>query len=150
MNESCDYSTCTWSHFTVTSSFLFGLVIIIYMYKDFSVYLVVDGNVRLVGGWDINSGRVEVFYNNEWGTVCDDNWDVQDATVICRQLNLPIDFVAAHSNSYFGEGSGPIWLDDVGCSGQEQSLNECPNSGWGSHNCGHSEDAGVSCTNGML
>ncbi len=90
-----------------------------------------------------------MFYNNEWGTVCDDYWDVHDATVICRQLNLPIQIVTAYSESFFGEGSGPIWFDDVVCSGQELSLNGCTKPGWGVHNCGHQEDAGVSCANGM-
>ncbi|XP_078576486.1 scavenger receptor cysteine-rich domain-containing protein DMBT1-like [Branchiostoma floridae x Branchiostoma japonicum] len=105
---------------------------------------VVCNGMRLVGGSGDHEGRVEVYHNRQWGTVCDDNWSLKDAEVVCRQLG----FVGAKSApccSTFGRGSGPIWLDEVGCSGNEPSVESCSHDGWGSHNCDHYEDAGVVC-----
>ena len=53
--------------------------------------------------------------------------------------------VISFQNAQFGQGSGRIWLDDVMCLGSEPSLIGCPASPIGTHNCGHSEDAGVQC-----
>ncbi|KAJ8022250.1 MAM and LDL-receptor class A domain-containing protein 2 [Holothuria leucospilota] len=103
-----------------------------------------DFDVRLVGGSNLYEGRVEVFYQNIWGTVCDDFWDKTDATVVCRQLGYQ-EAEEALSNAYFGQGVGPIWMDDVHCNGNENSLDQCTHRGFGSHNCVHSEDAGVRC-----
>ena len=105
--------------------------------------------LRLVGGSGSWEGRVEVYHNNIWGTVCDDSWDIFDARVVCRQLGYP-GAVSAPGSARFGAGSGQIWLDDVACSGSESSIIYCRHRGWGSHNCGHREDASVVCSRGML
>ncbi|RXM29797.1 Neurotrypsin [Acipenser ruthenus] len=100
--------------------------------------------LRLVGGTEDFEGRVEVYHNGRWGTICDDQWDDMDAEVVCRQLGFS-GTPKAWSWAQFGSGSGPILLDEVRCSGNELSLEECVHSGWGEHNCDHVEDAAVSC-----
>jgi len=104
-----------------------------------------NGDIRLVGGASYLEGRVEICYNNTWGTVCDDDWDTADANVACGQLGFSQSGSIARSNAFFGQGTGPIFLDDVRCLGTEAQLGNCPNNGIGIHNCGHYEDAGVTC-----
>ena len=104
---------------------------------------------RLVGGSSYNEGRVEVYYNYQWGTVCDDGWDDTDAGVVCRQLGFGSSGIAIGSAG-FGPGSGSVWLNSVTCTGSEHVLASCGHLGVGiTSGCYHYEDAGVRCNNGM-
>ena len=158
--------------------------VMFHLHKTFSLYIApcADGELRLAGGYIANEGRVEICVNNEWGTVCDDSWESNDATVVCRQLgystegqqhfaNLSLRTLAyvvhvtvytqlinselcmsthqlgavAFGNAHFGAGIGPVYLDDVECSGSESNLTNCSSRSIIHCNRGHSEDAGVRC-----
>uniref|UniRef100_A0A8I3W7U7 Galectin 3 binding protein n=1 Tax=Callithrix jacchus TaxID=9483 RepID=A0A8I3W7U7_CALJA len=106
-----------------------------------------DGDMRLADGATANEGRVEIFYRGQWGTVCDSLWDLTDASVVCRALGFE-NATQALGRAAFGQGSGPIMLDEVQCTGTEPSLADCTSLGWLHSNCRHERDAGVVCTNG--
>ena len=107
--------------------------------------------VRLVGAENITGtpwrGRVEIYRNGQWGTVCDDVWDMNDVNVVCKELGFPrgrLPYCCARFGG--GNETQPIFLAKVYCQGSEKSIADCRNTGWGHHtNCRHHEDAGVEC-----
>ncbi|XP_019858862.1 PREDICTED: uncharacterized protein LOC109587081 [Amphimedon queenslandica] len=103
-----------------------------------------NGDVRLVGGPTTNQGRVEVYLTseNEWVTVCDDSWDIQDGTVVCKQLGYTNATMVTTSASY-GQGTSNYILQGLQCTGNETNLTQCDTSSI--RLCDHGDDAGVVC-----
>ncbi|CAC5380612.1 Coadhesin,Thrombospondin-1,Mucin-like protein,Hemicentin-1,Thrombospondin-2 [Mytilus coruscus] len=97
------------------------------------------GDVRLT-----NSYRLEIYHNYEWGTVCDDKFDDNAATVACKQLGFSS---GVSLGNLVEDGSGPIMLDELESTGSESTLYGCPSKPWRDHDCTHSEDVGVFCNN---
>ncbi|CAC5395028.1 LOXL2_3_4 [Mytilus coruscus] len=110
-----------------------------------------EGDIRLIGGSSSSEGTVLVFHDNKWGSICDNNWDIRDAHVVCRQLGYPRALQYVHG-SRFGRGRRRVWLTDVYCRGSEPNISACWNPGWGTfyrrhrNSCGgHRHSAGAVC-----
>ena len=105
--------------------------------------------VRLVNGPTKYEGRVEVYHNDEWGTVCDNGWDLNDARVVCNELGFGNAIDAKH-DAFYGQGRGSVWLRYLQCVGTELTIGNCSHSGWGTSSCSHYQDAGVKCASGNI
>ena len=109
----------------------------------YHLWLHLVGDVRLVGYAKENEGIVEIMYQGIWGTICDDGWDDTDATVVCRELGFLNGTVIQPP---FQFSSGPVWLKQVKCLGNESKLSQCLHKGFGNvGNCSHTQEAGVQC-----
>ena len=97
-----------------------------------------------MGGASLSEGRIEVFINGEWGTVCDDFFSGYEGRIVCQQLNYT-GILQVAPRGEFGVGRGPIWLDNVYCLGGEEAITLCMHNGFGTSNCDHAEDVGVVC-----
>ncbi|MCI4388669.1 hypothetical protein PGIGA_G00088690 [Pangasianodon gigas] len=113
-------------------------------YNDVGLICTGHTEARLVNGSDSCSGRVELQYLSEWGTVCAVGWDMRAADVLCAQLDCG-SAVAVVEVDWFGEGSGHIWADVFDCQGNETHLSQCGISSWSRAACSHKHDAGVIC-----
>ena len=104
-----------------------------------------DGDIRLENGSNPLEGRVEVCFNKAWGTVCDNSFSTSDAHVVCRQLGYRFNGTQVLSISKFSQGSGPIFLDEVACDGEEGRIMECGGTAPGVHTCTHNQDVAIRC-----
>ncbi|KAG2501455.1 hypothetical protein HYH03_001235 [Edaphochlamys debaryana] len=117
---------------------------------------IADGELRLVGGSTPSEGRLEVAYRQQWGTVCGFMFGPEDARVACRALGLPHEGAQVLDARVFSQlgtpgdlgnpaQAPPIWLGNLGCSGTETSLAQCPSNGWGVSGCTHLQNVGLRC-----
>ncbi|XP_062848371.1 scavenger receptor cysteine-rich type 1 protein M130-like [Trichomycterus rosablanca] len=106
--------------------------------------------VRLKGGKDKCEGRVELLNAGLWGSVCDDEWDSNGGNVVCAQLDCGTAVHITHKASWFGQGTGPVYISKLNCTGNEKNLWECSTYNHRDNNyCGHKEDAGVVCSESL-
>ena len=95
-------------------------------------------------------GLIQVMYNNTWGSVCSEYWDLEDANVICRQLGYEsaISTFTGITDGY--SVTGTIWISRSACLGTETSIGDCfMESIWGENTCTHEQDMAVECSSGM-
>ncbi|KER31960.1 hypothetical protein T265_01894 [Opisthorchis viverrini] len=102
-------------------------------------------NLMLIDGAAKHEGTVLVNRNGRWGTVCDDNWTLKEANVVCKMLGYPYALQATTRDYFFSSGDYNYLMDDVVCQGNEQRLEDC--SFWSEHDCVSREEAGVVCLN---
>ena len=103
-----------------------------------------EASLRLTGGRDEYEGNVEVYHEGVWGGVCDDEWDLSEAEIVCNDLGYPGVLTATHGGK-FGHTPATIWMDNLYCYGTEARLDKCRFDGWGVHDCDRTEAAGVRC-----
>ena len=106
--------------------------------------------IRLRGSSLVSAGRLEVYHvgrsgKGRWGTVCGQNFDINDANVACKELNFEGAEMTVPCCHPFSGGSGPIWMDSLRCQGREPSIFMCPHRGWGITHCSHDDDVGIIC-----
>ena len=125
--HTCNVLVCTYEH----------------LYISFMDMCLIDIRLENLGNSN-SSGRIEIYYNGEWGTVCSNEFDDNDAAVVCRQAGsgTPVRYWIDPSHRRHGR----IWLDNLQCNGTENRLSECQRSNWGDTNCDHTEDIFVECS----
>uniref|UniRef100_A0A1X7UCA1 SRCR domain-containing protein n=1 Tax=Amphimedon queenslandica TaxID=400682 RepID=A0A1X7UCA1_AMPQE len=120
-----------------------------YLYKLTTVLAqsCISGAVRLTSG--STYGAVEVCLDHEWGSICSDFWDNEDASVVCRQLGYSPYGAIGPSATYYSSHTGSHKIIDINCTGAENHITNCPYNGYSSYPCSLGRDANVYCTVGV-
>ena len=114
------------------------------------MYFILLIAIQLVGSPNADEGRIQIYFENTWWTICDQSWDLSDAFVACRQLGF-----ASAKATYRGSEhnwKGPtsddvqVLMSGVYCRGNESNLLECSHTEFGKHSCSHEDDVGVQCS----
>ena len=105
---------------------------------------------RLTGGFHSSNGILEVFYNDVWGTVCDDGFNSNAANVACTSLGIAPTGTMANKSGITPSNQSQIWLDDLSCTGTEARIDLCQHRTFGQHNCNHNEDVALQCGEGKF
>ncbi|XP_068440985.1 scavenger receptor cysteine-rich type 1 protein M130-like [Clinocottus analis] len=103
-------------------------------------------SVRLVDGTSLCSGRLEVksTQSTQWSSVCEEDFDQQDAEVVCRELGCGAPSVL--QGALFGEVEAPMWTKEFQCGGNESALLDCRSSGSERNTCSPGKAVGLTCS----
>ncbi len=100
----------------------------------------------MVGGPTSYSGRLSIYHNGEWGSICDHGFFDKEANIACKELGHTGG--RARRGAIYGQGDGRIWLDALDCSNADFNgtrLMKCHHGGWGNHDCTHKDDVSIDC-----
>lgn len=100
------------------------------------------------GGKSKNEGRLEVYFNGEWGSVCNRNWGSWSGVIACKDLGFVglAKVTTASHYTYLGSEDSPIWLEGVRCSESHSRIRDCPHEPFGYQPCSHDDDVGLVCS----
>ncbi|XP_041826618.1 scavenger receptor cysteine-rich type 1 protein M130-like [Melanotaenia boesemani] len=101
-------------------------------------------SVRLLNGSSLCSGRLEVKSDQTWSSVCEADFDQQDAEVVCRELGCGPPSVL--QGALYGEGEAPMWTKEFQCGGHESALLDCRSSDSDRNTCSSGRAAGLTCS----
>ncbi|XP_075939041.1 scavenger receptor cysteine-rich type 1 protein M130-like [Anarhichas minor] len=115
--------------------------------SSFILDITCSDSVRLVNGTSLCSGRLEVKSNQSnqwWSSVCEDDFDQQDAEVVCRELGCGAPSVL--QGALYGEVEAPMWTKEFQCGGHESALLDCRSSGSDRNTCSPNKAVGLTCS----
>ncbi|BES87727.1 serine protease [Nesidiocoris tenuis] len=103
--------------------------------------------LKLVDGNSKSEGTIEVKALGKWGLICDDQFDLNDAHVVCRHIGYPLGAkeIRKHQATSLTDKVNTFLIDDLNCNGNETTIADCAHNGWGVHDCSQEEAAGVVC-----
>ncbi|XP_063348700.1 scavenger receptor cysteine-rich type 1 protein M130-like [Pelmatolapia mariae] len=109
-----------------------------------SMHLTCSDSVRLLNGSSLCSGRLQVKSNQRWSSVCEADFDLQDAEVVCRELGCGPPSLL--QGALYGEVEAPVWSREFQCGGHESALLDCRSSGSARSSCSPGKAAGLTCS----